>query len=135
MEPIRVPRPPSQAFNKNRRISDLIRAQTNHLKHVEEKLSPSQRQQIPQHAIVTEADAAGYIAAMTRLFRAQGDSTATPSALQPPTRQPIPIRPATGLQIAAGAEQAGPASPDKSASRKITAKAKKGSPSSKGKKR
>jgi hypothetical protein len=134
MEPIRVPRPPSQAFNKNRRVSDLIRAQTNHLKHVEEKLSPSLRQQIPQHAIVTEADAASYIAAMTRLFRAQGGSAAIPTA-QPSARQPIPIRPVTGLQLAAAAEQAGPASPSKSASRKASAKAKKSSPSSKGKKR
>jgi hypothetical protein len=133
MEPIRVPRPPSQAFNKNRRVSDLIRAQTNHLKHVEEKLSPSLRQRIPQHAIVTEADAASYIAAMTRLFRAQGGSAASPTAQPSSTRRPIPIRPATGLQLAAAAEQPGP--PSKSASRKASAKAKKSSPSSKGKKR
>jgi hypothetical protein len=132
MEPIRVPRPPSQAFNKNRRVSDLIRAQTNHLKHVEEKLSPSLRQQIPHHAIVTEADAASYIAAMTHLFQAQGDSAATPSA-QASTRPPTPIRPAAGLQLAASAEHAGFASPSKSASRKAPAKVKK-SPSNKGKK-
>jgi len=35
MEPIRVPRPPAEAFNKKRRVSDLIRAQVNHFKHVE----------------------------------------------------------------------------------------------------
>jgi hypothetical protein len=133
MEPIRVPSPPSQAFNRNRPVSDLIRAQTNHLKHVEEKLSLSLRQHIPQHAIVTEADAASYIGAMTRLFRAQGDSAATPSA-QPSARRSTPIRPATGLQLAAGAEQARPASSGKSASRKTTAKVKKKSSSNKGKK-
>src|ERR1700722_20825285 len=107
MEPIRVPRPPSQAFNKNRRVSDLIRAQTNHLKHVEDKLSPSLRQQIPQHAIVTEADAASYIAAMTRLFQTQEGTAGTFTAQQPATGQPIPIRPARGLRLAASAEQAG----------------------------
>jgi hypothetical protein len=135
MEPIRVPKPPSHAFNKHRRISDLIRAQTNHLKHVEEKLSPALRQQIPQHAIVTEADAASYIAAMTRLFQVQGDIASEPSAQQPAARQPIPIRPTTGLQLAAGAEQAGPATPSKSAYRKTSAKAKTIGPSSRRKKR
>ena len=125
MEPIHVPRPPSQAFNKNRRVSDLIRAQTNHLKHVEQKLSPSLRQQIPHHAIVTEADAAGYIAAMTRLFQTRGDSVATPTALRPAAGQATPIRPAGGLQLAAGSEQAGVAPPSKSAAGKTSAKVKK----------
>ena len=134
MEPIHVPRPPSQAFNKYRRVSDLIRAQTNHLKHVEEKLSPSLRQQIPQHAIVTEADAASYIAAMTRLFQAQGGSAATPTTQQPAVGQPIPIRPTKGLKFAASAEHAGLASPSKAAG-KTSSKPKKSRPSSKGKKR
>src|SRR3984957_18588437 len=133
MEPIRVPRPPSQAFNKNRRVSDLIRAQTNHLKHVEDKLSPSLRQQIPQHAIVTEADDASYIAAMTRLFQTRGDSTTAPAARQQATGQPIPIRSTKGLQLAAGAEQAGATS--KSAASKASSKPKKSSPPSKGKQR
>jgi hypothetical protein len=135
MEPIHVPRPPSQAFNKNRRVSDLIRAQTNHLKHVEDKLSPSLRQQIPQHAIVTEADAASYIAAMTRMFQTQGVPAATPTAQQPAAGQPIPIRPERGLQLAAGAEQPGITSPSKPAAGKTSSKPKKSSPSSKGKKR
>src|ERR1035437_2045465 len=109
MEPIHVPRTPSQAFDKNRRVSDLIRAQTNHLKHVEEKLSPTLRQQIPQHAIVSEEDAARYIAAMTRLLRSQGgDSVAQmPASI----KQPIPIRSSEVLDIAAAAEHA--ASPSK----------------------
>lgn len=134
MEPIHVPRPPSQAFNKNRRVSDLIRAQTNHLKHVEDKLSPSLRQQIPQHAIVTEADAASYIAAMTRLFQTQGDSVVTPAAQQQAPGQPIPIRPAKGLQLAASAEQVGAPSSSKVAG-KASSKPKKSNPSSKGKSR
>jgi hypothetical protein len=134
MEPIHVPRPPSQAFNKNRRVSDLIRAQTNHLKHVEDKLSPSLRQQIPQHAIVTEADAASYIAAMTRLFQAQGGSAGTATAQPPAAGPPIPIRPAKGLQLAASAERESAPSPSKAAG-KTSSKSKKSSLSSKGKNR
>jgi hypothetical protein len=134
MEPIHVPRPPSRAFNKNRRISDLIRAQTNHLKHVEQRLAPSLRQQIPQHAIVTEADAANYIAAMTRMFKAQGDSATAPAAVRSSNRQPIPIRSEQVLQLAASAEQAGGPPPSKAAVGKTSAKAK-SRPSSKGKKR
>ena len=45
MDPIHVPGPPKQAFDKNRPISDLIRAQVNHLKHIEASLpaEPAQR--------------------------------------------------------------------------------------------
>lgn len=78
MEPIHVLAPPKEAFNKNRRISDLIRAQINHLKHIEYKLPEGLRQAIPQHPIVTENDAALYIAAMTRLLRAQPVAAAAP---------------------------------------------------------
>jgi len=49
MDPIHVPGPPKEAFNKNRRVSDLIRAQVNHLKHIESKLPANLRQGIPQH--------------------------------------------------------------------------------------
>ncbi len=111
METIHVPRPPSEAFNRNRRVSDLIRAQTNHLKHLEDKMPASVRQQIPQHAIVTEADAASYIAAMTRLFRTQGDS-AQPST----TAQVIPIQSASSLALAAAAGESGGGSKSKAAS-------------------
>jgi hypothetical protein len=132
MEPIRVPKPPSQAFRKNRRVSDLIRAQTNHLKHVEEKLPPSLRQQIPQHAIVTEADAASYIGAMTRLFHTLGDASVTPAPQQPPSSQPIPIRPAKTLQLAAAAEPAAGKAPGEAG--KACAKAKKSGSPGKGRK-
>ncbi len=128
MEPIRVPRPPSHAFNKNRRISDLIRAQTNHLKHVEQSLSPFVRQQIPQHAIVTEADAANYIAAMTRMFQAQGAAAAAPAAVRSSRRQPIPIRSEQVLQLAASAEPSGGASPSNAVAGKTLAKAKRRPP-------
>jgi hypothetical protein len=103
MEPIHVPPTPSQAFDKNRRISDLIRAQISHLKHLEDKMPAQLRQQLPQHPIVTEDDAARYIAPMTRLLRAQAaGGTAAPSAV-PAAQQPIPIRPSQALDLAASA--------------------------------
>jgi hypothetical protein len=103
MEPILVPRPPKEAFNKNRRVSDLIRAQVNHLKHVEFKLPAHQRHAIPQHPITTEDEAARYIASMTRMLRTSGGPVAAPAATS--VKQPTPIRSAQGLDLAAAAEK------------------------------
>jgi len=75
MEVIHVPAPSREAFNKLRPMSDLIKAQVKHFKHLEEKLSPDERQAIPQHRINTENDAALYIAAMTRLLRSDVNGT------------------------------------------------------------
>ena len=69
MEPIRVPRPPAEAFNKDRPISDLIRAQVAHFKHIEQKFLPAQRRAIPRQGVTTEGEAARYIAAMTLALR------------------------------------------------------------------
>jgi hypothetical protein len=80
MEPIHVPAPPKQAFNKNRRISSLILAQINHLKHLEHKMPEKLRSGIPHHAIETENDAALYIAAMTRILRVPPGSSEAPVA-------------------------------------------------------
>jgi hypothetical protein len=96
METIHVPGPPKQAFNKNRRISDLIRAQVNHLKHVEASLPVDQRSGIPQHEITTESDAATYIAAMTNLF--QGKPAAPVAPAKPAT--PVSIKPAAPISTA-----------------------------------
>ena len=107
MEPIHVPAPPRQAFNKNRRISDLILAQIRHLKHLEEKLPAQLREQLPQHSIVTEDDAARYIAPMTRLLRGEGAAAGAPasvvSAAQSESRQRV--APSRGLSIAASAKK------------------------------
>ena len=137
MDPIHVPGPPKEAFNKNRRVSDLIRAQVNHLKHIESKLPPNLRQGIPQHPIVTEDDAARYIAPMTRLLRAQAAATpqsATASSgptLVPPAAPPAArtAPPAQGLELAASASKGNIAS-----KRKGTA-TKSAPPPPKGKKR
>lgn len=71
MEPILVPAPAKEAFRKLRPISDLIKAQVSHFKHLEEKLPQAVRRTLPQHSIVTEDDAARYIASMTAHFRSQ----------------------------------------------------------------
>lgn len=71
MEPILVPAPPKGAFNKNRRMSDLIRNQVEHFKHLEHSLPAEARAKLPQHAIVSEDDAARYIAPFTQMLLAQ----------------------------------------------------------------
>jgi hypothetical protein len=117
MEPIHVPGPPKKAFNKNRRISDLIRAQVNHLKHVESQLPVHQRLAVAPHAITTEADAATYIASMTRLFQSKA-ATALKPATPFPAKPVAPIRRAasTPISLAAGA------APKKSKAKKTTPK-------------
>jgi hypothetical protein len=106
MEPIRVPAPPKAAFNKQRPMSDLIKAQIRHFKHLEHKLPAESRTALPQQPIITEADAARYIAPMTALVRSRG--AATPAAGKPAAQMPsLPRRP-RGLSIAASAETAAP---------------------------
>ena len=101
MEPIVVPETPKSAFNKNRRVSDLIRKQVEHFKHLEGKLPPEIRASLPQHAIVSEDDAARYIAAMTRFFLS-GKAAATKPGK--PVLMRAPASPEEGLALAASAE-------------------------------
>lgn len=128
MDVIEVPAPPKEAFNKHRRISDLIKAQIKHLKHLEEKLPANVKAKLPQHAVVTENDAAIYIAAMTRLLR--GQAVAVEDA---PKRKKkvVEIRPAAGLDLAAAAgNKPGAGGKDKKrakAPKKVAGESKKGS--------
>ncbi len=91
MEPILVPGPPKEAFRKLRPVSDLIRWQVNHFKHLEAKLPAEVRTTLPQHVIVTEDDAARYIVAMTRFLRSRIAEAPAPSVV------PTPIRPVTQI--------------------------------------
>jgi hypothetical protein len=124
MEPIRVPRPSKAAFNKQRPMSDLIKAQIRHFKHLEHKLPPEHRAALPQHHIITEDDAARYIAPMTRLLRSRRAPAAavTPFAT-PAVRKPAPARRTKGLSIAATADPSG----TKSAARPVSRTKKKSS--------
>jgi len=112
MELILVPGPPPSAFNKHRRVSDLIKKQVEHFKHLEEKLSAEERAKLPNHAVVTEDDAARYIAAFTRHLLAKETA--------PTRRKPIKMDPRSakqgGLAIAAAADTAH-ASPKKTTAR------------------
>jgi len=108
MEPILVPGPPREAFNKNRRMSDLIRHQVLHFKHIEEKLPSDVRRSLPQHQIVSEDDAARYIASMTKLLLSRRQPAVVPIAkTKAKTRTLLPVRRDTGLAIAAAADTKG----------------------------
>lgn len=128
MEPIHVLRPPKEAFNKNRPVSDLIRKQVEHFRHVEAKFSDAQRALLPQGHIRTEHEAAQYIAAMTQLLLSRPTPAAQP---QPPIVMPArPAQPARGLAIAAAEEQPPLAAPKttkkRSPRQRKTTKGKKG---------
>jgi hypothetical protein len=105
MEPILVPGAPKEAFNKHRHVSDLVRKQVEHFKHIEHQLPDDVRATLPQHDIVTENEAARYISAMTSylLSRPRPKQPAKKIvAIKPPT----PIRPGRPLTLAAAAAPA-----------------------------
>jgi hypothetical protein len=131
---IRVGAPPKSAFNQDRPISDLIRSQVEHLKHVEERLTPEQRSTIPSGEIKTEAEAAKYIAAITAVLqsgaRVEQLSEVTPKVesirkpLRKAPKKQLKKAPAAGHKLALAASAGG--SKKKSASRpkKVARKAK-----------
>jgi len=109
MEIIQVPPPSKEDFHKGRPMSDLIKAQVKHFKHVEEKLSPQHREKIPQHRITTENEAAQYIHAMTRLLRSGvSEKPAKPKLVSIGTKKTLPRSSTSGLAIAASEAPARP---------------------------
>jgi hypothetical protein len=118
MEPIVVPAPPREAFNKHRPISDLVRKQIEHFKHIEQKLPHEVREKLPQHAITTENEAARYISVMTAhlLSRPRPKLVAKKGVAIKPPAPPLPSRP---LALAAAAA---PARKNSAATKKITPK-------------
>jgi hypothetical protein len=125
MEPVLILSVPKEAFNKHRRISDLVRKQIEHFKHIEDKLPTDVREKLPQHAITTEDDAARYITAMTTylLSRPRPRQVVKKAvAIKPPA----PPRPSPPLALAAAAAPAREksAAKKKSASKKETPAAK-----------
>jgi hypothetical protein len=70
---IRVPVPQPSSMNRNRPISGLIQAQLQHIQHAESgRLPKNKRAGIKLEDIHTEAEAASYIAAVTKLLHPQG---------------------------------------------------------------
>lgn len=110
MKEIAVPGPPKTAFNKRRPMSDLIKKQVEHFKHLEDKLPPEVRATLPQHAIVTEEDAARYIGPMTRYFLSRR-TTAEPAEMRavPSSREPVILDLAAAAEGKQGGKGAKPA--------------------------
>jgi hypothetical protein len=76
---IQVPRPPASAMNRNRPISELIKAQLQHIRHAESGRLPKQKRiGVKLQDIHTEAEAASYIAAVTKLLHPRGKKKARP---------------------------------------------------------
>jgi hypothetical protein len=135
MEPVQVPAVPREAFNKHRRISDLVRKQVEHFRHIEEKLPSEARAKLPQHDIVTEDDAARYIHAVTGYLVTRPVEKKPKAAKQiAAVKHPAPIRATPPLALAAAAAPARKQAPAKkqSAAKKETPAAKR-SPSIKSK--
>jgi hypothetical protein len=91
VDPIVVPAPPKSAFNKNRRVSDLIQSQLKHFQHVAHKKG-MQLDPALARDIATEAGAARYIAAVMRQLRAQPKSAVIAMPAPAPAAQPGVIR-------------------------------------------
>lgn len=69
---IEVPRPPASAIKKNRPISELIKAQLQHIRHAESgRLPKHRRSDVRLEEIRTEAEAAKYIREITHLLHPQ----------------------------------------------------------------
>ncbi|MGA3069564.1 MAG: hypothetical protein ABSD43_05050 [Terracidiphilus sp.] len=70
---IRVPIPPPSAFNKNRPAGCLLQAQLRHFHHAESARLPKEKRdgRRPED-IHTEAEAASYIAAVTKVLHPRG---------------------------------------------------------------
>jgi hypothetical protein len=124
MEVIHVPPPSKQAFHKGRPMSDLIKAQVAHFKHVEAKLAPEQRESIPQHRITTENEAALYINAMTRLLRSSiSEKPAKPKLVPIAAKKSAASRP-TGKGLAIAASASHPNKPHRKTKTKSSSKKK-----------
>jgi hypothetical protein len=108
MEPIFVPKPAKSAFNKNRRVSDLLMGQLKHFQHVEQTSGVEIAAALSRD-VHTENGAARYITAMTRAIKAQSAQSKSP--MQTASNViPLPraqagrrAKPGDGLSIAAGA--------------------------------
>ena len=126
MEPIRVAAPPKEAFNKHRHVSDLIRKQVNHFKHLEHKLPDDLRSAIPQHHVVTEDDAARYIASMTALLLSGSTAVQQPSPATTGTAKKPAKRLRQALSLAAAAERSHKSHPRGSKAKKAAGSSRKG---------
>jgi hypothetical protein len=76
---IRIPLPPASAFNRDRPVSSLIQAQLQHIHHAESaRLPKHKRDGRHPEDIHTEAEAASYILAITKVLHPQGRKKSKP---------------------------------------------------------
>ena len=78
---ISVPKPPASAFNKDRPIGCLLQAQLRHIHHAESARLPKEKRdgRRPEE-MKTEAEAAAYIAKITKLLHPQRRPESRPPA-------------------------------------------------------
>lgn len=122
---IRVLRPPKESFNKQRPVSDLIRKQVEHFRHVESKLSAEQRAGLSQGHIRTEQEAARYIAAMTQILLAKS-APASHSPVAPIVMPARSNQPARGLALSAAGESTQASASNPKGKRRSSPKSQKG---------
>jgi len=80
MATIKVPKPPNSAFNKERRVSSLLRAHLEHLQRAEFRLPAELQTNIYINAIKTEGEAAEYIGQVTARLHAAHAGMGAPKA-------------------------------------------------------
>jgi hypothetical protein len=106
MTVVRVPKPPAQAQNPDRRLSDLLKAQLDHFHHAEERYFSN---------IKTEGEAANYIRHVTSLLHPEGaEAEQSASRITRPLVRSVPTivrRTAAAVVIDAIAAQADKAPP------------------------
>jgi hypothetical protein len=85
---IKVPRVPPSAFNKNRKPSDLIRRQIEHLQHVVARHPAGAALAADAKRVRTEGQAAAFIGRATQLLYAEGAPAADAVPATAPKRRP-----------------------------------------------
>jgi hypothetical protein len=107
MDPIPVPAPPREAYNQNRRVSDLLLSQVKHFQHIELKRGDLGIAPELARGVYTEAGAARYIAAMTNALRGAASSLPAQLAVAAaPAKKPlatipgVPLPPGKGKKVA-----------------------------------
>ena len=92
MAMIHVPRPAKNAFNPNRPVSGLLKAQTEYLHEAEKRLPLRYQSGIYINAIRTEGEAAKYIRHVTEAIRdAHADAASSRVRVAPKRKRVIEI--------------------------------------------
>ncbi len=94
MAVIKVPKTPRQAFNKNRRASELLLSQIRHLEWAALPASQRKPHQLPKGAVKTEGQAADRIRQLTKMIlAAKATAAAAPPSGAVVGRVPVVLPP------------------------------------------